>query len=462
MKTHTIAVSAIAALLAAGRLDAATATTAPPDPSPYVVAPPAYYALPLPANCSTNSASSASFCPSTPTSDAASSSATFQAALIAWSQMVSSEYGHEETWFPTRQPPYTAANPQYLFDCVGALSYILNQGAPQAMTDVFTYMNNGAVPPVIYNGLNGGHGTVPPAISATGPSYASYFVSLNTAPSPDWQLITTISAIQPGDVLIVPASFNEVVNNTVVYGNPAYPGHAMLAAGAPMLLSDGSYALAVFDSTSIPGAGGKGGHGFSDTRIWDPRNLPCYECSTSDSGNGPGSTGPSGLGRGTIQIAPLSSAYTSVSQSVAGNNFTAQLPWSSFPFQFSWSVDGNYFAPLIVARPGNAPPDGSPYMAQIQCLFNWAELKYSTSFIPVNALTQWAGAGQGPLQLSNPYVYRYYGTTHSYLGVTLPDINVYYQGSNSAITSEGTLTTWLSNSNCQTATSLVQPITPPP
>ena len=453
MKIQLIAVSAFATIFAAGQLDATTATTTPPDPSPYVVAPPAYYAYPLPTTCNTSSASNTSFCPSTPTSDPASSASTFQAAIIAWSQMVNSEYGHEETWFPYRQPPYTAANPQYLFDCVGALSYILNQGAPQAMTDVFTYMGGN-------NGLNGGHGTVPPAISATGPSYASYFVSLNTTPSPDWQLITSISDIQPGDVLIVPASFNEVVNNTVVYGNPAYPGHAMLAAGAPMLLSDGSYALAVFDSTSTPASGGKGGHGFSDTRIWDPRNLPCYACSTSDSGNGSGSTGPSGLGRGTIQIAPLSSTYTGVSQSVAGANFTAQLPWSNFPFQFSWSVDGNYFAPLIVARPVNAPPDGSPYMAQIQCLFNWAELNYPTSFIPTKALTQWAGAGTGPIQQSNPYVYRYYATTNSYLAVTLPDVNVYYKGSNSAVTSEGALTTWLSNSNCQASTATVQPITP--
>jgi hypothetical protein len=58
----------------------------------------------------------------------------------------------------------------------------------------------------------------------------------------------------------------------------------MIAASAPFLLSDGSYALNVFDSTGAPL------HGPGDSRHWDPRTMARSA--------GPGS----GLGMGTVQL----------------------------------------------------------------------------------------------------------------------------------------------------------------
>lgn len=386
MQTRSLLATALLALSMVGQLQAATT---PPDPSPFVVGPPAYYTPTPPSGSSTSS-------------DFASNSATFQAALITWTQMVNSQYSHAEQWYPKLQPPYTANNPQYLFDCVGALSYILYQGAPLAIADVYNYIN-------LKDGLNTGWSVIPRAID-----FANYFVTLKTTPSPDWQLITDITAIQPGDVLIVPVSYAQ---------GTAYVGHALLAAGAPMLLSDGSYALLEFDSTGTSGPGFPG-HGWSDSRIWDPRNLPCAVCANSDSGGGVGNAGPSGLGRGTIQITPLPTAL--------------QSTYPNYPFQISWQVQAqaagqnSYFAPLIVARPLS-----NPSTAQIQCLFNWAEKAYPTIFTPANAITQF----------SSPYIYRQY--TSSYLGVSVANNTVYYQGPDGTQLPQGSLSSWLTTANCQ-------------
>lgn len=59
----------------------------------------------------------------------------------------------------------------------------------------------------------------------------------------------------------------------------------MIAAGPPLALADGSYALLVWDSTGVPA------HGPSDSRNWDPRDQPLA-----------GTTRPSGLGQGTIEV----------------------------------------------------------------------------------------------------------------------------------------------------------------
>jgi hypothetical protein len=60
----------------------------------------------------------------------------------------------------------------------------------------------------------------------------------------------------------------------------------MIAGGPPLLLSDGNYALLVYDSTAAPP-----GHGPSDSRLTDPRNADLQ----------PGNR-PSGLGHGTVEI----------------------------------------------------------------------------------------------------------------------------------------------------------------
>ena len=246
-----------------------TISQAAPDPSPAVVGPPSFYQLP---------SGGPSVLPD------GSQSETLKATLIAWSQMINTQYSHVEQWYPKLLPPYSQTKPQQQVDCVGAVSYLLYMGAPTAIAAVYAFNN-------FTDHLYTGWSKIP-----TPQQFANFFVSLSTTPSPDWQRVTSVADIQAGDVLIIPAS----------YANPTqYVGHALIAAGKPLPLSDGSYALLEFDSTSTT-VNHTGGHGNNDSRYWDPRNVPCSATTCGgDSGNGTGNTGPSGLGQGTVQISPI-------------------------------------------------------------------------------------------------------------------------------------------------------------
>ena len=59
--------------------------------------------------------------------------------------------------------------------------------------------------------------------------------------SKNWRTQTKISNLRPGDYFIFPANPND-----------KFVGHAVIAAGPPVAMSDGSYALSVFDSTGVP------------------------------------------------------------------------------------------------------------------------------------------------------------------------------------------------------------------
>ena len=65
----------------------------------------------------------------------------------------------------------------------------------------------------------------------------------------------------------------------------------------------------------------------------------------------------------------------------------------------------------------------TPASTDTECLFNWAQTFYPQLFSP--AVTG--------LQLSSPYIYRYYATTNAYLGVSTTDNHVYYLPANQAI-----------------------------
>ena len=138
----------------------------------------------------------------------------------------------------------------YKWDCVGLTDWVLAKSAPQAWTSMHTSL-----------GIKRGY--VPTPLK-----WATYLQG--TLPT-SWQRVPTVTAIAPGDYLIFGP-------NTAT----KFVGHAVIAAGPPMKLADGSYALAVYDSTGSP-------HGNLDSRWTDPRTgVP----------PAPGS----GVGHGTMRL----------------------------------------------------------------------------------------------------------------------------------------------------------------
>ncbi|MCX7114245.1 MAG: hypothetical protein NTX45_30080 [Proteobacteria bacterium] len=75
-----------------------------------------------------------------------------------------------------------------------------------------------------------------------------------------------------------------------------------------------------------------------------------------------------------------------------------------------------------------------------ECLFNWAEKNYPSLFAPAGS----------PTAVWDVYAYRHYSATNSYLGVSLIDNHVYYQGPDGELQDEGPLTDWLPKAGCQT------------
>lgn len=193
----------------------------------------------------------------------------------------------EQQFIPMKQTRYQHNDQEdpvaetYFYDCVGMVTYTLSLGAPAAYAEIM-------------EGLKIRKGYVPsPAL------YVQWFSGLTTQKPPvaAWQPVATVAAIEPGDVLAWPIEGNNPVNAG------GATGHSVIAAGPPLLLSDGSYALLVYDSTATT-------HGPFDSRHTDPRNLPLDIQGSPQFGH------PSGLGNGTIQFkvdadgAPSAIAWT--------------------------------------------------------------------------------------------------------------------------------------------------------
>ncbi len=144
---------------------------------------------------------------------------------------------------------------RYAWDCVGMTDWILHRAAPQAWTAMHTT-------------LNIGRGKVP-----TPSRWSNYLQGQNGNLPKSWQRETKISNLRPGSYLLFQ-------KNT----NTRFVGHAVISAGKPVLMSDGTYALLVFDSTGTT-------HGPYDSRWTDGRAQR-----TKGRSNG------SGLGFGTMRI----------------------------------------------------------------------------------------------------------------------------------------------------------------
>ncbi|MCW2954017.1 MAG: hypothetical protein JWQ48_3187 [Conexibacter sp.] len=217
----------LAALLplavAALSLAPATAGAARPTPGPQVQAPPS-----------------------------PSSSPVFAAVSSAFRTMSRTKYQHQDL--------ENATAGTYYFDCVGLANYFLGLGAPRA---------NAALRAAEHVRAN--YVPRPDQMGA-------YLRGLPAAGTSLWKPVRTVAAIAPGDLIVMDAITNP--------DTPAFVGHALIAASAPLLLSNGSYALQVFDSTGTP-------HGAADSRRWDPRAV----------NDRPGvHQWGSGLGMGTIQL----------------------------------------------------------------------------------------------------------------------------------------------------------------
>lgn len=178
-------------------------------------------------------------------------------AITTYQTMTSTRYDHQYTINPTAGI--------YYWDCIGFVNWALAQATPNAHAAFHTTMN------------------VPKGSGHVG--LWAQFLSGN--PGPSWSVLSSVTQLSGGEVMILPG---EIVNGgQVVYGSApggvGYPGHATIVAGPALPLSDGSYAIFVYDSTGLPG------HGKWDSRYTDPRAQPIT-----------GTTRKSGTGFGTMRV----------------------------------------------------------------------------------------------------------------------------------------------------------------
>ena len=175
------------------------------------------------------------------------------AVATTWHSMTWTLYSHHDR--------ENAVTGRYQFDCVGATNYFLSLATPQANDALRTTEHIGA------------HYVPTPL------RLADYLASLPAGGTSLWRPVTQASAIGPGEIIAVPPA-----------PGSSEPGHSMMTAGPAVPLTNGNFAVLVFDSTAAPG------HGPGDSRRWDTRDqrLP----------NGPGKSAGqrSGLGYGTVEV----------------------------------------------------------------------------------------------------------------------------------------------------------------
>jgi hypothetical protein len=175
------------------------------------------------------------------------------AVVTAWETMSWTLYSHHDT--------VDATAGRYQFDCVGATNYFLSVADPAANDALRTaeHIGTGYVPTPLR--LADFLGSLPPGGTST------------------WRPVDQASAIGPGEIIGVPPA-----------PGSTEAGHAMMTAGPAVPLTDGGYAVLVFDSTAEPG------HGPGDSRRWDSRDQPLPDVA------GKPADRKSGLGYGTVEI----------------------------------------------------------------------------------------------------------------------------------------------------------------
>jgi hypothetical protein len=152
----------------------------------------------------------------------ASSSPVYRTTLVAFLRMTRTSYA--------RKTAVDEVRGTYTFDSAGMSNYFVSKASPAAATALLSTTKT---------------------TSPTAQQWAGFLTARRGAVSGPWATITSAGLIRPGDfIAVTPAK--------------GFGGAVLIAAGSPQLLSDGSYALRVFDSEMVP-------HGPRDTRRSDNR-----------------------------------------------------------------------------------------------------------------------------------------------------------------------------------------------
>ena len=200
-----------------------------------------------------------------------------QAVSTTWQTMAWTLYSHHDV--------ENATTGHYQFDCVGATNYFLSIADPNANNAMRAAENIRA------------HYVPTPT------QLASYLASLPATGTSLWQPVNQASQIGPGQIIAVPPA-----------PGSAEPGHAMMTAGPAVPLTNGGYAVLVFDSTAFPG------HGPFDSRRWDTRDQPLPNVPNQPPNR------KSGLGYGTVEITTSATgAPLNVLWSVGGTQYGGQI-----------------------------------------------------------------------------------------------------------------------------------------
>ena len=149
----------------------------------------------------------------------------YQEAVNQFRTMTSTRYQHKTQ--------VDAKSGSYRYDCVGFVSYVLKQAAPQARESAFAALQ------------------IKPGRIPSPPKYRAFFASLSERPQKGWQAVAKVPDLRPGDV--VAWEFKTKTSS----------GHAVVIGGVPSAGGDGTWNVVVYDSTASP-------HG-EDSRPDDPR-----------------------------------------------------------------------------------------------------------------------------------------------------------------------------------------------
>jgi hypothetical protein len=194
-----------------------------------------------------------------------------------WKTMVWTLYSHHDI--------ENATTGHYQFDCVGATNYFLSLATPNANDALRTAEQIGKF-------------YVPSPTRLT-----AYLASLPPGGTSLWKPVLRASQIGPGEIIAVPPA-----------PGSSEPGHAMMTAGPAVPLSNGDYAVLVFDSTAFPG------HGPFDSRRWDTRDQPLPNARNKPPNR------KSGLGYGTIEVTVTpTGAPQNILWSVGGPEYGGQI-----------------------------------------------------------------------------------------------------------------------------------------
>ncbi len=160
-----------------------------------------------------------------------------------------SEFTNMKTTLYQHKTEVDRAAGSYKYDCVEFVSYALRHAAPIAWDSIFRA-----------RGLAKGRVPSPS-------SYQQFFAGLWEKPQAGWEAVRGVKDLQPGDVV----SWD--------YKTERATGHAVVVASLPKQISEDSWEVQVYDSTSTPHGG--------DSRPTDER-AQIYDVTGRRSGLGTG------------------------------------------------------------------------------------------------------------------------------------------------------------------------------